>query len=166
MAIAGDRVYTMTDRDDAQWVVALDDGDGGEIWAKRIGEEYKNRYGDGPRGTPTVVGDRLYTLGTHGDLWALRTSDGSELWHVNVLERFGVENLKWGLSESPFVDGARVIVATGSADGSIVAFHRDNGAVVWQSAGLTDPPGSCATTWSTTIPSTRTVPWARTSPAS
>ena len=141
VAIADGRVFTLGDRDDAEFIVALDESNGQEIWSHRIGDEYDNSKGGGPRSTPTVVGDLLYTLSAHGDLWCLSTDDGTPRWHVNILEKFGTENIKWGLSESPLVDGKLVVVITGSPEGSIVAFDRDSGEIVWQSAGVTDEPG-------------------------
>lgn len=141
VSVSNGRIYTQGKRDDASWVFAIDAADGSEIWTRQIGSKYSNKRGGGPRGTPTLVGDRLYALSGNGDLVCLATDDGEQLWHVNILERFGTENLKWGISESPLVDRDHVIVATGSADGSIVAFDRSNGEIVWQSEGLTDEPG-------------------------
>jgi len=141
VAIADGKVYTLGDRDGTEFVVALDDSNGQEIRAQRIGDAYNNSKGNGPRSTPTVVGGLLYTMSAHGDLWCLSTDDLVPRWHVNILEKFGTENIKWGLSESPLVDGNLVVVVTWSAEGSIVAFDRSNGEIVWQSEGNTDEPG-------------------------
>jgi outer membrane protein assembly factor BamB len=141
VAVADGVVYTMGQRDDAEWTIALDARDGSELWATRTGESFDSRRGDGPRATPTVVDDLVYSFGPDGDLWALSTEDGAAVWHLNVLERFDGKRPSWGLSESPLVDGDLVIVATGSSEGSIVAFDRHDGTIVWQSAGMTDRPG-------------------------
>jgi outer membrane protein assembly factor BamB len=140
-SVVGGRIYIMTKREDGEYTVAYDAANGSEIWARRTGERYSNSKGGGPRATPTVAGDLLYVLGANGDLACLATKDGSVRWSVNVLERFGTENIKWGISESPLVDGDLVMVLTGSPAGSLVAFHRFDGKVVWQSAGMDDEPG-------------------------
>ena len=44
--------------------------------------------GAGPRGTPTVDGDRLYVLTENGDLACLKT-DGTAVWQINILKDFG-----------------------------------------------------------------------------
>jgi outer membrane protein assembly factor BamB len=140
VAVSHGRAYTQGKHDGNDWIVALDIKDGKQLWSKQIGAEYSNDKGGGPRSTPTVVGDAMYVFDASGDLWCLATEDGAPRWHVNVLEKFGGENLKWGLSESPLVEGDKVIVATGSKEGSIVAFDTKDGHVVWQSKGLNDEP--------------------------
>src|SRR6266446_5766662 len=64
-AIVGDRLYTMGARGDSEYVIALDIVKGTEVWSQKIGPIFTfkgNSWGDGPRSTPTVVGDRLYAL--------------------------------------------------------------------------------------------------------
>jgi outer membrane protein assembly factor BamB len=140
VAVVGDVLYSMGERDDEEWVFALDARDGSELWATRTGGNYDNDYGGGPRSTPTVVDGRVYTLGPTGALSCLGAADGAIAWQTNVLERFDAENLGWGLSESPLVVGELLFVATGSAEGSVVAFDRTSGEIVWQSRGLDDRP--------------------------
>ena len=74
---------------------------------------FRNDRGDGPRGTPTVDGDRLYALGGNGDLSALEASTGKIVWTKNVLKEFGGSNITWGISESPLVMGNKVLVNAG-----------------------------------------------------
>jgi outer membrane protein assembly factor BamB len=141
MAVAGGRLYTLGElEDDSEYLLAFDAADGKLLWKLRNGGDYDNDRGGGPRSTPTVDGDRIFVYGSLGDLRAA-TLDGKSVWHVPVLEKFGTGNLEWGLSESPLVVDGKVIVASGSPGGSIVAFDRKTGEVVWQSAGLTDQPG-------------------------
>ena len=140
VAVMSGRLYSMGERDSEEWVFALDAEDGSEIWATKTGGDYDNDYGGGPRSTPTVFDGSVYTLGATGSLSALDAADGSIRWQVDILERFGGANIGWGLSESPLVVGDLLFVATGSADGSIVALDRGDGSVVWQSAGMADAP--------------------------
>jgi outer membrane protein assembly factor BamB len=138
VAIHQGRAYTMGKSEEFQWVFALDLADGSQLWKRKIGMDYDNDKGGGPRGTPTVVDDALYLLSATGDLWCLAAADGTPRWQVNVLEQFGGENPKWGLSESPLVEGDLVIVNSGSPQGSLVAFDRRDGKLVWQSSELKD----------------------------
>ena len=63
--------------------------DGKGLWSKALGPAGSNDRGSGPRGTPTVDGDRLYVLTENGDLACLKTQDGSAVWQRNILNDFG-----------------------------------------------------------------------------
>jgi outer membrane protein assembly factor BamB len=141
VAISNGVLYTLGERHDAEWVVAVNTADGQQLWTRQIGPDYDNDKGGGPRSTPTVVGDRMYVLGASGDLQCLATKDGEPVWQTNILQRSGGENLKWGISESPLVDGDHVIVITTDPDGAIIAFDRHTGKVAWRSTEVTDAPG-------------------------
>jgi outer membrane protein assembly factor BamB len=61
-AVVGDRLYTMGQEGDEEFVVALDAKSGERLWKQAIGEGYENNFGGGPRCTPTLDGDALYVL--------------------------------------------------------------------------------------------------------
>lgn len=76
MAVAGNRVYLQGARGPESMVIALNRADGKEVWAKALGPVETKMFtqqGAGPRGTPTVDGDRLYVLTENGDLACLRS---------------------------------------------------------------------------------------------
>src|ERR1044071_8457412 len=100
-SIANGKLYTMGLRGDREFVIAFDVATGKEAWATANGSAFRNDRGDGPRGTPTVDGDRLYALGGSGDLSALDARTGKVIWSKNVLKEFGGSNIQWGISESP-----------------------------------------------------------------
>ena len=83
VAVVGDRIYTLGDKDGAQQVLALSRKDGSLVWSAKVGAAWKDEYG-GPRGTPTVDGDLLYALGSDGDLVCLETATGKERWRKNL----------------------------------------------------------------------------------
>ena len=116
-----------------EFVIAFDVATGKEAWATPHGGAFRNDRGDGPRGTPTIDGDRLYALGGNGDLSALETRTGKVVWTMNVLEKFGGSNITWGISESPLVIGDKVLVNAGGPGASIVALNKKDGTVVWKS---------------------------------
>ncbi|HUC20739.1 MAG TPA: PQQ-binding-like beta-propeller repeat protein, partial [Candidatus Polarisedimenticolaceae bacterium] len=132
-AIANNRLYTMGLRGTREFVIAFDTATGKEVWATPHGGAFRNDRGDGPRGTPTVDGDRLYALGGNGDLSALDLKTGKVVWTMNVLEKFGGTNITWGISESPLVVGDKVLVNPGGPGASIVALNKKDGSVVWKS---------------------------------
>ncbi|HMP17244.1 MAG TPA: PQQ-like beta-propeller repeat protein, partial [Gemmatales bacterium] len=133
LALVGDRLYTMGQFEDGQYVLCFDRNEGRLLWKQRNGAEFKNSFGDGPRCTPTVDGDVLYALGSQGDLQCLQCSDGSERWKVNILEAFGGENITWGMSESPLVLQDKLIVTPGGTGGTMVALDKATGRTIWRS---------------------------------
>ena len=116
---------------------AVNLADGKGLWSKNLGPGGDNDRGDGPRGTPTVDGDRLYVLTETGDLWCLR-QDGSEVWHRQILKEFAARNISWLLSESPLVDGDLLFVSPGGKGAGVVALNKMNGATTWKSQDLSD----------------------------
>jgi len=144
MAVAGDRVFVQGARNRQSAVIALNRADGKEVWSKALGATEGNDQGPGPRGTPTVDGDRIYVLSEAGDLWCLKT-DGGEVWHRNILRDFNGRQLRWLISESPLVDGPHVVVSPGGSgrDGGagMVKLDKMTGKTVWTAKDLSDPAG-------------------------
>jgi outer membrane protein assembly factor BamB len=99
---------------------------------------YRNGYGDGPRGTPTLDGDLLYAEGGSGDLCCLEVATGKTVWHVNLVSDLGGGVPGWGYSESPLVLGDWVIVTPGGKKGTLAALDKKTGKVVWRSEGDTE----------------------------
>lgn len=132
-SIANGRLYTMGLRGDREFVIAFDIANGKEAWATPHGNAFRNDRGDGPRGTPTIDGDRLYALGGNGDLSVMDARTGRIIWSKNILREFDGSNITWGISESPLVLGNKVLVNAGGRNASIVALNKENGAVIWKS---------------------------------
>lgn len=138
-SISNGKLYTMGLRVDREFVIAFDLATGKEAWATPHGSAFHNDRGDGPRGTPTIDGDRLYALGGNGDLSALDARTGKIIWSKNVLKEFGGSNIQWGISESPLVLGNKVLVNAGGPGASMVALNKTDGSVIWKSQS--DEPG-------------------------
>src|SRR5687767_10159644 len=132
-SVSNGRVFTMGLRGDREFIVAFDAATGKQLWATPHGKAFRNDRGDGPRGTPTVDGDRLYALGGSGDLSAVEAATGRVVWTMNVLNKFGGENITWGISESPLIIGEEILVNAGGPGASIVALNKKHGALIWKS---------------------------------
>ena len=139
LAIAGGRLFTMGLRGGREYVLAFDVATGKEIWATPNGSVFNNDRGDGPRGTPTVDGNRLFALGGNGDLSCIETEAGRVVWTLNILQKFGGSNPRWGISESPLVIGEKVLVNAGGPNASLVALNKKDGSVIWKTQS--DPAG-------------------------
>ncbi len=138
VAVADGRVFVLGTRDDQSYLFALAESDGNnELWATPIADIFENGWGDGPRSTPTVDGDRVYAMTGAGTLVCCQVEDGKELWRV-TMQDLGGEVPVWGFAESPLVDGPLVICTPGGEKGAIAALNKMTGELQWQSAEVTD----------------------------
>lgn len=133
VSISGGRLFTMGAREEREYIIAFDVASGKQLWATPHGTRYRDSRGDGPRGTPTVEGDRLYALGGNGDLSCLDVRTGKIIWTMNMLDKFKAQNIGWGISESPLIVGERLLINAGGPEASIVALNKKDGSVIWKS---------------------------------
>jgi outer membrane protein assembly factor BamB len=139
ISIVGHRLFTMGDREGQEFVIALNLTTRQEDWSKEVGPEFHNANGPGPRCTPTVDGDLVFALSPQGELVCLQTADGKMVWHKNLKSDFGGKMMSgWGYSESPLVDGPRVVCTPGGQEGSVVALNKKTGELLWRSQGIND----------------------------
>src|SRR5262249_8795535 len=83
--MAGDRVYVFTRQQNREIVLCLSLQSGKEIWrSEPYPAPFKPGPGDafsiGPRSTPAVAGNRVFTLGISGILSCLDARTGKLLW--------------------------------------------------------------------------------------
>lgn len=137
-SVVNGTLFTMGSRDGNEFLLALDAATGKEKWSTVLGDLFKNNWGDGPRGTPTVDGDRVYALSAQGGLVCADAAKGGVLWKVSMSD-FGGEVPGWGYTESVLVDGDKVICTPGGSRGTLLALDKMSGKKIWQSAGWDDP---------------------------
>ena len=135
MAVVGNRVYTQGQRDRTEFLIALEAATGKKLWEVANGRAYEERRGNGPRGTPTVEEDRVYALAADGSLVCANAATGARIWGFNIVERYGGGVPHWGISESPLIDGGRLIVMPGGPKASVVALDKMTGKEIWKSPG-------------------------------
>ncbi len=138
VAAAGDRLYTMASEGGEEKVLCLDAATGATVWEVTLGESKTSDLGDtGPRTTPTLDGDRLYTASSAGTIVALSRADGELLWK----REFGGDAPRFGYSVSPLVDGDLLVLelgATAEVPG-VVALDKRTGEERW--SALQGPSG-------------------------
>jgi outer membrane protein assembly factor BamB len=131
-SIVKGRLYTQGQRGDQEYVYAFDIKTGTKLWEVPTGRPYREQRGNGPRGTPTIDGDRLYAMAADGRLVCLEAATGEVLWSQNVVQKYGASVIHWGMSESPLVDGNRLIVMPGGPGASVVSLNKLNGELQWK----------------------------------
>jgi outer membrane protein assembly factor BamB len=139
MAVAGGRVFCLLQDGPEEAAVCWNAETGQELWRFKYPCEYKDAQGNGPRATPAMDGDRVYTVGATGILHCLKTSNGEKLWQHDLAHEFSAPRPAWGVSFSPLIEGDLLLTNPGGPNGSsIVAFNKITGDEVWKS--LNDPP--------------------------
>ncbi len=126
-------------------VLCLDEKNGETLWKKEYDVAYRVSYPAGPRCTPTVDGDRVYTLGTMGDLLCLDVKKGNVLWKKNFVKDFDATVPVWGFASPPLVDGDKLICLVGGSEGrGVVALNKKTGAEIWKALSISGDPGYSA----------------------
>src|SRR5678815_3021506 len=135
VSIAAGRIYGMSTRGEDEFVWALSEKDGKEIWAVKVAPALPQNWPqskEGPSATPTVDGDRLYVVGLAGNVACLQVADGKVVWQRNLMTDFGGKMPMWSYRESPLVDGDKVICTPGGDETTMVALNKLTGETVWK----------------------------------
>jgi len=128
-AVRGDLFYTQEQRGENEVVACYNAKTGQPVWThKDAARFFESNAGAGPRATPTLSNNRVYSFGATGILNALDANSGAVVWTRNVSSDTGVKVPFWGFSSSPLVLGDLVIIA---ASGQLVAYDATNGNRRW-----------------------------------
>lgn len=132
VAVAAGRAITLVQSSDGEFALALDAVKGTELWKTKIGPFYKNSFGNGPRSTPTIEQERVYVQSVSGPLACLKADSGEIVWTKDLLKDFKADNLKWGLSASPLIEGDMILALPGGNDAGVAAFSKKTGDLIWK----------------------------------
>ena len=133
------KLFTMWDEGGSQFLFCLDALSGKELWRYRMGADYKDRYGNGPRSTPVVEKTIVYAISAQGLLHAVNVTDGQGIWTHDLGAEYGSQLPAYGYSSSPLIDGEKLFVEVGGKeDFAFVALNRHTGDLIWHSQ--TDMP--------------------------
>lgn len=121
--------FTGTER-----VQCLDEKTGKQKWHYDYPVKYTISYPAGPRCTPIVEGDKLYTLGAEGDLICFKADSGEIVWKKNLPKEYKTKTAIWGYASHPLIDGNKLICLAGGAGTHAVALDKNNGSEIWRSS--------------------------------
>jgi len=142
IAVVGGRLFTLGDLEDGSYAMALSEKDGSPIWKTKIGDSGGHRKYPGTRSTPTVDGGQVFVLNQYSDIVCLDAKSGDLVWSKNLESDFGGKMMSgWKYSESPLVDGDRVVCTPGGKKGTLLALDRKTGKKIWQTSDWTDSAG-------------------------
>lgn len=140
VAVARGVIYTAGDIGEENFVLAFREEDGQPLWKAKLGRAGAPGWGGyaGVRCTPTVDGDLVFVISQYGEVAAFEAATGRELWRRDFLKDYGAKLPEWGFSESPLVDGDKLVFTPGGEKGAIVAVNKRTGDLLWQTSEFTD----------------------------
>jgi outer membrane protein assembly factor BamB len=151
-AIAGGRLFTFGRYEDKARLTCLDARNGEEQWKREYPTAFEDmfNYNNGPRATPVVDGQHVYTYGAEGILQCVRVADGQMVWRIDTFRDFGVVKNFFGVGSTPLIyndvlitcvggsppgSPTDVYVASGRVESNgsaVVAFEKATGKVRWK----------------------------------
>ena len=156
---AGNRLYIQSNEGlNDEFVRAFDARNGKRLWSTRLGKvgnpAQQPSY-PGARSTPTIDGKFLYALGSDGDLACIALATGKVVWSKSLRADFGGVPGVWAYSESPLIDGNRLIVSPGGESATVVALDKKTGKTLWTSAIPGEKSAGYASSVALTVGGTR-----------
>ena len=113
-------------------VHCLNEATGKIEWTHKYPVKYTISYPAGPRCTPNVEGDFVYTLGAEGDLFCFQIADGKVVWSRDLKKDFGTKAALWGYAAHPLIDGNKLLCVVGGEGSHVVAFDKTTGKEIWK----------------------------------
>ncbi len=123
-------------------VLCFDAKTGKRLWSHQYHRPYNISYPAGPRCTPTVDGDRVYTLGAEGDLLCLDVQTGKVLWSRQLRDEYQTRTPIWGYASHPLVVGDTLYCVAGGRGSVAVALDKRTGEEKWRALSARGP-GYC-----------------------
>lgn len=118
------------------------DLEGNLVYRKEYGPEFTQSW-YGTRGTPTIMGDKIYLLSSMGLLVCFSNESGDILWTKDLAKDFGGRIIEWGYNETPVIDGKILYITPGGRKHGLVALNRHTGDLVWSSPGNGEMTAYC-----------------------
>ncbi len=114
-------------------ITCFDMKSGEQLWQHTYDCKYNMSYPNGPRATPTVDGDRVYTLGGEGHLLCLNAKTGDLVWEKSIKDEYGLKLAPhWGFAAHPLIDGDTLYCLAGGEGSVAVALDKMTGKEKWR----------------------------------
>ena len=107
---------------------------GAKLWSTDYPATYRDDFGfeSGPRATPAIAAQRVFTFGADGMLNAWHLTNGANLWRVDTRKQFHSDKGFFGIACSPLVERGAVMLNIGGPGAGVVAFDQATGKILWQ----------------------------------
>ncbi len=149
-AVAEDRLLFIHRLGDEEVVECLHAETGSRRWRFGYPTSYRDRYGynNGPRSSPVVDGDRVFTMGAEGKLHCLALGSGERIWARDLHAEYEVAQDFFGTSSTPLVEGGVLVINVGGPRGAcVVGLDLATGREAWRA-------GSWGPSYASPVPAT------------
>ena len=129
VAISDGRLYTLGVKGGETVLSCRKLADGSPVWENSLGGK------GNPNCTPTVDPEAglVFGLTKDGILSCFEADSGKIVWTKSYAGDFGGKMMSgWGYSESPLVDGERLICTPGAEDAMLLALDKRTGNTIWK----------------------------------
>ncbi|MFN3158226.1 MAG: PQQ-binding-like beta-propeller repeat protein [Rubinisphaera brasiliensis] len=135
VAVVDGVLYTTGNQEEGQAVVAADAATGKILWKTLMTEHSPEHRYPGSRCTPSVDNGMVYAIASDGKICCLDAKSGSLKWSKSFQDEWNGQMMSgWGFSESPLIDGDRVLCTPGGPEATIVCLNKKTGKEIWRSA--------------------------------
>lgn len=132
-AIAGGKVFVLDRNREQQDIFrVLDLKSGASIWEHRYDASGFRGGFPGSRGTPSVEGNRAYTVGVMGHVHCFDIAEKKVVWRKSLRSDFDSEAGDWGFAQSPLIVGDNVILSVAGGPNGLVALDKNTGQERWK----------------------------------
>jgi outer membrane protein assembly factor BamB len=138
--VSGQKAFTLDQRSiegvEREGCLAIDASTGRELWFQPIAvAKYDGGAGpgDGPRGTPSVDGDKVYAISEQLVVSCFDSATGKVIWSRDLIKEHAGKNISWQNAASPLIEGNLVFVGGGGQGQSLLGLDKATGKVVWKS---------------------------------
>ncbi len=134
-AVENGVLYTAYGKPGEEVVIAAQADTGKTLWERgnpmTFQSDVARDMGNGPYGTPLIVGNRVFTAGVSGRLQCLEKTSGKVLWAQELWATHHGSSLMYGYASSPIAFRELVIVPVGGRGKALMAFQQSDGKLAW-----------------------------------
>ncbi len=133
--------------DDREVVECLEAHTGAALWSARYPSRYVDRYqyNGGPRSSPTIHGDHVYTYGAEGVVTCWKLANGDKLWQRRLNAELEAPQEFFGVGTPPVVAGELLLLNPGAPQhAGVVGLDRHTGKTIWTA-------GDCGASYSAPV---------------
>ncbi len=135
LVISGERGILFHEVARQDVIECLDVKTGKSIWSNRYLTNFRDSFGSGggPRATPAIIENKVYTMGAQGIVVCTDMATGKTVWKVDSQKAFRAPNGFFGMACSPMIEGNAVLLNIGGENGmGIIALNKNNGKTIWK----------------------------------
>jgi outer membrane protein assembly factor BamB len=150
----GGRIFLTSNEGDDLVLLCVGVKDGAILWKQRVGGGNRDaRAGEGNSASPSPCTDGAHVWVCFGTgVLACYTTDGVEVWKIDVNDRFGRIDIQFGMTSTPVLDGDSLYLQLihgpmklddDTRTGKVIRLDKRSGKTVWEVDRVTNAQFEC-----------------------